>query len=92
MDIEPTKVTHARRRSAVLRASLSGHGDQQLLPESRAAPRLLPTLSNLVRAVLETMMAEQLPRGLYTLISLAMIAALVCDFIWVARTALHAMH
>ena len=37
-------------------------------------------------------MAEQLPRGLYTLVSLAMVAALVCDFIWVATTALHAMH
>ena len=37
-------------------------------------------------------MAEQLPRGLYTLLSLAMIAVLVCDFIWVASTALHAMH
>ena len=43
-------------------------------------------------ALPEVMMAEQLPRGLYTLLSLAMIAVLVCDFIWVASTALHAMH
>jgi hypothetical protein len=31
-------------------------------------------------------------QGLYTLASLVMIAALVADFIWVATTALHAMH
>jgi hypothetical protein len=37
-------------------------------------------------------MAEEFPRALYTLVSLAMIAALVWDFVWVARTALHAMH
>ena len=37
-------------------------------------------------------MADELPRGLYTLVSLAMIAALVCDFLWVATTAFHAMH
>jgi hypothetical protein len=37
-------------------------------------------------------MASSEPRGLYALISLVMVAALVCDFIWVARTALHAMH
>jgi hypothetical protein len=37
-------------------------------------------------------MAEQLPRGLYTLVSLVMVAALVCDFIWVITTSLHAMH
>ena len=37
-------------------------------------------------------MAEQLPRGLYALASLVMVAALVCDFIWVFTTALHAMH
>jgi hypothetical protein len=37
-------------------------------------------------------MAEEFPRGLYTLVSLAMIAALVWDFIWVAKTALRAMH
>jgi hypothetical protein len=36
-------------------------------------------------------MADELPRGLYTLISLAMVAVLACDFIWVARTALQAM-
>ena len=39
-----------------------------------------------------SVMAEEFPRGLYTLVSLAMIAALVWDFVWVARTALHAMH
>jgi hypothetical protein len=38
------------------------------------------------------MMAEQFPRGFYAVVSLVMIAALVCDFIWVATTALHAMH
>jgi hypothetical protein len=32
------------------------------------------------------------PRGLYALISLAMVLALACDFVWVATTALHAMH
>ena len=37
-------------------------------------------------------MAEDLPRGLYTLISLVMVAVLACDFAWVATTALHAMH
>jgi hypothetical protein len=36
-------------------------------------------------------MAEQEARGLYTLISLVMVAVLVCDFVWVATTALHAM-
>lgn len=36
-------------------------------------------------------MAENLPRGLYALVSLVMVAALVADFIWVASTALHAM-
>ena len=37
-------------------------------------------------------MAGQEPRGLYALMALVMVAALVCDFIWVATTALHAMH
>ena len=37
-------------------------------------------------------MAAEEPRGLYLLASLVMIAVLVCDFIWVATTALHAMH
>lgn len=37
-------------------------------------------------------MATQEPQGLYMLISLVMVAVLVADFIWVARTALHAMH
>ena len=37
-------------------------------------------------------MAAQESQGLYTLISLVMVAVLVIDFIWVARTALHAMH
>jgi hypothetical protein len=36
-------------------------------------------------------MAEHLPRGLYTALSLLMGAVLAADFIWVARTALHAM-
>jgi hypothetical protein len=36
-------------------------------------------------------MAENLPRGLYKAVSLVMVAMLVVDFIWVARTALHAM-
>ena len=36
-------------------------------------------------------MAANEPRGLYALVSLAMVAALAVDFIWVARTALHAM-
>jgi hypothetical protein len=36
-------------------------------------------------------MPENLPRGLYTLISLVMVAILAADFIWVASTALHAM-
>jgi hypothetical protein len=36
-------------------------------------------------------MAENLPRGLYNAVSLVMVAVLVVDFIWVARTALHAM-
>jgi hypothetical protein len=37
-------------------------------------------------------MAEELPTGLYTVVSLVMFAVLVCDFIWVATTAIHAMH
>lgn len=36
-------------------------------------------------------MATNEPRGLYTLISLVMVAALAVDFIWVINTALHAM-
>jgi hypothetical protein len=36
-------------------------------------------------------MAANEPRGLYTLISLVMVAALVADFCWVISTALHAM-
>jgi hypothetical protein len=36
-------------------------------------------------------MPEELPRGLYTMISLAMVAVLACDFIWVIRTGLHVM-
>jgi hypothetical protein len=36
-------------------------------------------------------MAENLPAGLYTLISLVMVAILAVDFIWVASTALHLM-
>ena len=37
-------------------------------------------------------MAANEPRGLYNLLSLVMLAALACDFIWVIKTALHAMH
>ena len=37
-------------------------------------------------------MAAQEPRGLYTLISLAMVAVLVVDFVWVITAAIHAMH
>ena len=40
----------------------------------------------------EVVMAEELPTGLYMLAALVMVGALVCDFIWVATTALHAMH
>jgi len=36
-------------------------------------------------------MAAHEPRGLYNLISLVMIAALVADFVWVISTAVHAM-
>jgi len=36
-------------------------------------------------------MATNEPRGLYNLITLVMVAALVCDFAWVFTTALHAM-
>jgi len=36
-------------------------------------------------------MAANEPRGLYNLVSLVMVAALVADFIWVIKTALHAM-
>jgi hypothetical protein len=36
-------------------------------------------------------MADNLPRGFYNAVSLVMVAMLVVDFIWVARTALHAM-
>jgi hypothetical protein len=32
------------------------------------------------------------PQGTYALASLVMVAVLVCDFIWVVTTALHAMH
>jgi hypothetical protein len=37
-------------------------------------------------------MAANEPRGLYNLLSFVMLAALACDFIWVIKTALHAMH
>jgi hypothetical protein len=37
-------------------------------------------------------MAADEPRGLAALATVVMGAALVCDFIWVIRTALHAMH
>jgi hypothetical protein len=37
-------------------------------------------------------MADNLPRGLYNALTLVMAAILAVDFIWVARTALHAMH
>jgi hypothetical protein len=37
-------------------------------------------------------MADNLPRGLYTALTVVMAAILACDFIWVARTAIHAMH
>ena len=36
-------------------------------------------------------MPENLPAGLYTLLSLVMVAILAVDFIWVASTALDAM-
>lgn len=36
-------------------------------------------------------MATNEPRGLYTLISLVMVAILAADFIWVITTAVHAM-
>ena len=36
-------------------------------------------------------MAENLPAGLYTLVSLVMVVILAIDFIWVASTALHLM-
>jgi hypothetical protein len=36
-------------------------------------------------------MAEDLPRGLYNIVSIVFVAALVADFIWVATTAFHAM-
>ena len=36
-------------------------------------------------------MAANESRGLYTLISLVMVAILAADFIWVITTALHAM-
>ena len=36
-------------------------------------------------------MADNLPRGLYTLVSLVMVAILACDFFWVISTALHEM-
>lgn len=36
-------------------------------------------------------MATNEPRGIYTLISLVMVAILAADFIWVINTALHAM-
>ena len=36
-------------------------------------------------------MADDLPRGLYTLISLAMVVILACDFFWVISTALNVM-
>lgn len=36
-------------------------------------------------------MADNLPQGLYTLISLAMVVILACDFFWVISTALHVM-
>jgi hypothetical protein len=36
-------------------------------------------------------MAANEPQGLYNLFSLVMVAALVADFVWVIRTALHAM-
>jgi hypothetical protein len=37
------------------------------------------------------MATNGLPRGLYTLLSLVMVAVLVVDFIWVGSTAVHAM-
>jgi hypothetical protein len=36
-------------------------------------------------------MATTDSRGLYTLLSLVMVAVLVVDFIWVASAAIHAM-
>ena len=36
-------------------------------------------------------MATNDSRGLYTLLSLVMVAVLVVDFIWVANAAIHAM-
>ena len=36
-------------------------------------------------------MTEKLPTGVYALASFVMLAALVCDFIWVIGTALGAM-
>ncbi len=36
-------------------------------------------------------MAANEPQGLYTLISLVLVAVLAADFIWVIKTALHAM-
>jgi hypothetical protein len=36
-------------------------------------------------------MASNEPRGVYTLMSLVMVAALVADFVWVISAALHAM-
>jgi hypothetical protein len=36
-------------------------------------------------------MATNDSRGLYTLLSLVMVAVLVADFIWVASAAIHAM-
>jgi hypothetical protein len=36
-------------------------------------------------------MADNLPRGLYTLVSLVMVAILACDFFWVISTALQVM-
>lgn len=37
-------------------------------------------------------MADNLPTGMYTLATAVMAVALVIDFVWVIRTALHAMH
>ena len=39
----------------------------------------------------EHVMAADEPRGVYTVVSLVMVAALVCDFVWVITAALHAM-